>query len=80
MSTTLCSYNHFTKKKLKEKVQEFAMFLDLNLSNHNDIVSTKNYDKRDNLILILLNFRSLMSMSLGVPLIVYIYEGRSRIT
>ena len=50
-----------------------AAFLDLNLSIHNDIVSTKNYDKRDDLILILLIFRSLMAMSLDVPLMVYIY-------
>ena len=50
-----------------------AAFLDLNLSIHNDIVSTKIYDKRDDLILILLIFRSLMVMSLDVPLMVYIY-------
>ena len=31
-----------------------AAFLDLNLSIQNDMVSTKIYDKRDNLILILL--------------------------
>ena len=50
-----------------------AAFLDLNLSIHNDIVSTKIYDKRDDLILILLIFRSLMAMSLNVLLMVYIY-------
>ena len=49
-----------------------AAFLDLNLSIHNDIVSTKIYDKRNDLILILLIFRSLMAMSLHVPLMVYI--------
>ena len=51
-----------------------AAFLDLNLSIHNDIVSSKKY--RINgmiLILILLIFRSLMAMSLDVPLMVYIY-------
>ena len=52
-----------------------AAFLDLNLSIHNDIVSTKIYDKRDdfNFILISLIFRSLIAMSLNVPLTVYIY-------
>ena len=50
-----------------------AAFLDLNLSTHNDIVSTKIYDKRDDFNLILLIFRSLMAMSLDVPLMVYIY-------
>ena len=50
-----------------------AAFLDLNLSIHNDIVSTKIYDKWDDLILILLISRSLMAMSLNVPLMVYIY-------
>ena len=50
-----------------------AAFLDLNLSIHNDIVSTKLYDKRDDFNLILLIFRSLMAMSLNVPLMVYIY-------
>ena len=49
-----------------------AAFLDLNLSIHNDIVS-KIYDKRDDFNLILLIFRSLMAMSLDVPLMVYIY-------
>ena len=48
-------------------------FLDLNLSIHYDIVSTKIYDKRDDLILIFVNFRSLMAMSLNVPLMMYIY-------
>ena len=51
-----------------------AAFLDLNLSIHNDIVSTKIYDKRDDfLILILLISRSLMAMSLNVSYGVYIY-------
>ena len=50
-----------------------AAFLDLNLSIHNDIVSTKIYDKRDDFNLILLIFRSLMAMSLNVPHMVYIY-------
>ena len=49
-----------------------AAFLDLNLSIYNDIVPKKIYDKRDNLILILLIFRSLF-LSLDVPLMVYIY-------
>ena len=50
-----------------------ATFLDLNLLIHNDIVSTKTYDKRDDFNLILLIFRSLMAMSLNFPLMVYIY-------
>ena len=50
-----------------------AAFLNLNLSIHNDIVSTKIYDKRDDFNFILLIFRSLMAMSLNVPLMVYIY-------
>ena len=50
-----------------------AAFLYLNLSIHNDIVSTKIYDKRDDFNLILLISRSLMAMSLNVPLMVYIY-------
>ena len=50
-----------------------AAFLDLNLSIHNDIDSTKIYDKRDDFNLILLIFRSLMAMSLNFPLMVYIY-------
>ena len=45
-------------------------FLGLNLSIHNNIVSTKIYDNKN---LILLIFRSLMAMSLDVPLMVYIY-------
>ena len=49
-----------------------AAFLDLNLSIHNDIVSKIIYDKRDYLIFILLISRSLMAMSLNVPLMVYI--------
>ena len=50
-----------------------ATFLDLNLSIHNDIVSTKNMINGMILILILLIFGSLMAMSLNVPLMVYIY-------
>ena len=50
-----------------------AAFLDLNLSIHNDIVSTKYMINGMILILILLIFRSLMAMSLNVPLMVYIY-------
>ena len=50
-----------------------AAFLDLNLSIHNDIVPTKNMINGMILILILLIFRSLMAMSLNVPLMVYIY-------
>ena len=50
-----------------------AAFLDLNLSIHNDIVSTKIYVKRMILILILLISHSLMAMSLNVPLMVYTY-------
>ena len=50
-----------------------AAFLDLNLSIHNDIVSTKYMIKGMILILILLIFRSLMAMSLSVPFMVYIY-------
>ena len=50
-----------------------AAFLDLNLSIHNDIVSTKFMINGMILILILLIFRSMMAMSLNVPLMVYIY-------
>ena len=51
-----------------------AAFLDLNLSIHNDIVSIKKYMINGMiLILILLIFRSLMAMTLDVPLMVYIY-------
>ena len=50
-----------------------AAFLDLNLSVHNDTVSTKIYDNRDDFDLTLFIFRSLMAMSLDVPLMVYIY-------
>ena len=48
-------------------------FLDLNLSIHNDIVSTKICDKRDDFNFDILISRSLMAMSLNVPLMVYIY-------
>ena len=50
-----------------------AAFLDLNLSINNDIVSTKYMINGMILILILLISRSLMAMSLNVPLMVYIY-------
>ena len=50
-----------------------AAFLDLNLSIHNDIVSRKYMINGMILILILLISRSLMAMSLNVPLMVYIY-------
>ena len=50
-----------------------SAFLDLNLSIHNDTVSTKIYDIRYDFDIILLIFRSLVAMSLGVPLMVYIY-------
>ena len=49
-----------------------AAFLDLNLSIHNDIVSTKIYDKGDDFNFDIFNFRSLMAMSRNVPLMVYI--------
>ena len=48
-------------------------FLDLNFPIHNDTVSTKKMINGMILTLILLIFRSLMVMSLGVPLMVYIY-------
>ena len=48
-------------------------FLDLNLSIHHDTVSTKYMINGMILILILLIFHSLMAMSLGVPLMVYIF-------
>ena len=47
-----------------------AAFLDLNLSNHNDIVSTKIYDKRDDFNFDIVNFPFLDG---DVPLMVYIY-------
>ena len=50
-----------------------AAFLDLNLSIHIDMVSTKIHDNGMILILILVIFRSLIAMSLNVPLMVYIY-------
>ena len=50
-----------------------AAFLDLNVSIHNGIVSTKYMINGMILILILLISRSLMKMSLNVPLMVYIY-------
>ena len=50
-----------------------AAFIDLNLPIHNDTVSTEIYDKRDAFDLVLLISHFLMVMSLGVPLMVYIY-------
>ena len=50
-----------------------AAFLDLNISIHYDTVSIKIYDNRDEFDFDIVNFRSLMAMSLGVPLMVYIY-------
>ena len=50
-----------------------ATFLDLNLSIYNDTVSTTYMIKGMILILRLLIAHSLMAMSLGVPLMVYIY-------
>ena len=50
-----------------------AVFLDLNLSIHNDIVSTKNMINGMILILIFFISHSLMAMSLNFPLMVYIY-------
>ena len=50
-----------------------AAFLDLNLSNHNETVSTKIYDKRDDFDFDIVNFPFLVAMSLGVRLMVYIY-------
>ena len=48
-----------------------AAFLDLNVSVHNDTVSKKN--TINGMIVIMILFRSLMAMSLGVHLMVYIY-------
>ena len=50
-----------------------AAFLDLNLSIHNNTVSTKDMINGIILILILLIARSLMAMSIGIPLMVFIY-------
>ena len=53
-----------------------AAFLDLKLSIHNDIVSTKIYDKRDDFNFDIVNFPFLdgeLVMSPNVPLMVYIY-------
>ena len=50
-----------------------TVFLDLNLSIHNDTVSTKYMINGMILILILLIYRSLMAKSLCVPFMVYIY-------
>ena len=47
-----------------------AAFLDLNLSIHNDTVSTKIYDKQDDFNFDIVNFPFLDG---GVPLMVYIY-------
>ena len=50
-----------------------AAFLDLNLSIHNDTVSTKIYDKRDDFGFDIVNFPFLNGDALNVPLMVYIY-------
>ena len=47
-----------------------AAFLDLNLSIHNDIVSTKIYEKRDDFNFDIVNFPFLDG---DIPLMVYIY-------
>ena len=52
-----------------------AAFLGLILSNYNDTVSTKIYDKRDDFDFDISIFRSLMAISLDVPLMVYIYHN-----
>ena len=49
------------------------LFLDLNLSIHNDIVSTKIYDKRDDFNFDIVNFPFLDGDVPHVPLMVYIY-------
>ena len=59
--------------QLKAASDNEVAFLDLNLSIHNDTVSTKIYDKRDDFDFYIVNFHFLMVMSLGVPLMVYIY-------
>ena len=48
-------------------------FLDLNLSIHNDTVSTKIYDKRDDFDFDIVNFPFFGGDVLGVPLMVYTY-------
>ena len=48
--------------------------LDLNLSIHNDIVSTKIFDKRYDFNFYIVNFPLLMAMSLDVPLMVSISQ------
>ena len=50
-----------------------AAFLDLNLSIHNDIVSTKIYDKRDDFNFDIVDFPFLNDDVPHAPLIVYIY-------
>ena len=47
-------------------------FLDMNLPIHNDTVSTI-YDARDDFDFNIVNFPSLIAMSLVVPFMVYIY-------
>ena len=47
--------------------------LDLNLSIHNDIVSTKIYGRRDDFAFDIANFPFLDDDALGLPLMVYIY-------
>ena len=50
-----------------------AAFLDLNLSIHNDTVSTEIYYKRDDFDFDVVIFLLLMAMALDVPLKVYTY-------
>ena len=50
-----------------------AVFLDLNISIHNDIVFTKIYDKRDNINFDIVNFLFLDGDVPQVTLMVYIY-------
>ena len=51
-----------------------APFLGLNLSISNGIVSTKPYEKRDDFDYAIVISHSLMTISLGVPLMVFIYN------
>ena len=62
---------HF--EHMVHRIYPEAAFLDINLSIHNDIVLQKYMINGMILFLILLISRSLMVMSLNVPLIVYIY-------
>ena len=56
-----------------EGLKSEAAFLDLNLSIHNDIVSTEIYDKRDDFNFNIVNFPFLDGDVPHVPLMVYIY-------